>query len=140
MRKSPVWPLVTVALVMLSACATPEVRPELAVITSPVDDVWVMFVEVAKESGFEFTVADPSRRVIKAAKDSTFVIGGAPDPMGRFGKAVRQQHHELKVSMRPRDDLSTAIEIAYTIDQVPDEDAGFAVLNTVRERIALQAR
>ncbi len=140
MWRCVIRPLAVAALAAMTACAAPEVRPELAVITSPIDDVWVTFVEVAKESGFELESMDSSKRVIKGAKDSTFVIGGRTDPYVRFGKATRMQHHGLMVSMRPRGDQSTAIEIAYSIDKVPDEDASFALLRAVRERLALQAR
>ena len=140
MWRCVIRPLAVAALVALAACAAPEVRPELALITSPIDDVWVAFVEVAKESGFELESLDLSKHVIKAAKDSTFVVGGTTDPYVRFGRATRKQHHDLRVSMRPRGDQSTAIEIAYTIDQVPDEEASFALLHAVRERLALQAR
>jgi hypothetical protein len=140
MWRCVIRPLAVAALAALTACAAPEVRPELAVITSPIDDVWVAFVEVAKESGFELESLDLSKHVIKAVKDSTFVVGGSTDPYVRFGRATRIQHHSLMVSMRPRGDQSTAIEIAYSIDKVPDEEASFALLTAVRERLALQAR
>ncbi len=140
MRRCVIRALTAAVMATLIACAAPEVRPELAVITSPIDDVWVAFVEVAKESGFELESMDSSKRVIKAAKDSTFVVGGTTDPYVRFGRATRMQHHALMVSMRPRGDQSTTIEIAYSIDKVPDEEASFALLRAVRERLAQQAR
>jgi hypothetical protein len=134
------WPFALVALAMLSACAAPEIRPELAVITSPIDDVWITFVEVAREQGFELESTEPSTHVLSAAKDATTVIGGTPDPHQRTPGSRRQQHHDVRVSMRPRGERSTTIEIVYTIDKVPDEVAGFALVGAVRERLGLQAR
>jgi len=136
--------LAAAALAMLSACATPEVRPELAVINSPIDEVWVAFLEIVKESRFEIESTEPSKHVIKAEKDSAYTVGGSfggpSDPYVKFGRSKRVQHHDLRVSMRPRGDQSTAVEIAYTIDKVPDEEASFALLSVVRERLALQGR
>ena len=140
MRRCLIRPLAVAALAALIACAAPEVRPELAVLTSPIDEVWIAFVEVAKESGFELESMDSSKHVIKAVKDSTFVVGGTTDPYVRFGRSTRILHHNLRVSMHTRGDQSTAIEIAYSIDKVPDEEASFALLTAVRERLALQAR
>jgi hypothetical protein len=139
-RRFLIWPLAALAMATLAGCAAPEVRPELAVITSPIDDVWVAFVQLTKESGFEIESAESSRHLIIAGKDTTALLRGAPDPYQRTPRATQKQHHDLRVSMHPRGDQSTAVEITYTIDKVPDEDAGFALLNAVRERLALEAR
>ena len=139
-RRHSIWPSALVALVTLSACAAPEIRPELAVITSPIDDVWITFVEVAREQGFELESTEPSKHVFRAAKDATTVIGATHDPYQRTPGSRRQQHHDVKVSMQPRGERSTAIEIVYTIDKVPDEEAGFALIGAVRERLAQQGR
>lgn len=135
-QRSLIWSLTVAALAALTACATPAVRPELAVITSPIDDVWVTFVEVAKEWGFEPESVEPSKWVLKAAKETTDAVGRRADEYQRFGSVTRKQHHDLRVSMHPRDDQSTVIEIAYLIDRIPDEEASFALLNAVRERLA----
>jgi hypothetical protein len=135
-----IWSSVVVALVTLTGCATPEVRPELAVITFPIDDVWVTFVQVVKEWRFELQSIESSTHVITAVKDTTTVVGATRDAYQRFAGATRPQHHDLRVSMQPRGDKSTAIEIRYTIDKLPDEDAGFALINAVRERLALEGR
>ncbi len=126
------------ALATLFACAAPQVRPELAVINSPIDDVWVTFVEVVREWGFEIESMEPSKHEITATKDTTTVIAGASDPSQRFAASKRQQRHDLKISMRSRGDQSTAIEIRYTTDKVADEEAAFALFNFVRERLALK--
>ncbi len=139
-RRRSIWPSALVALATLSACATPEVRPELAVITSPIDDVWIAFVEVAKEYGYELESVDSSKHVFQATKDSTTVIGGTHDQYQRTPGSRRQQHHDMKVSMQPRGERSTAIEIVYTIDKVPDEEGGFALVGAVRERLGQQGR
>ena len=139
-RRHSIWSFALVALATLSACAAPEIRPELAVITSPIDDVWITFVEVAREQGFELESTDPSKHEFRAARDTTTVIGGTPDPYQRTPGSRRQQHHDVRVSMQPRGERSTAIEIVYTIDKVPDEEAGFALVGTVRERLAQQGR
>jgi hypothetical protein len=125
---------------MLSACAAPEIRPEVAVITSPIEDVWTTFIEVAKEHGYELDSVESSKHVIRASKDSTTVIGGTRDQYQKVPGSRRQQHHDVRVSMRPQSDQSTAIEIVYTLDKVPDEEAAFALLGEVRERLALQGR
>ena len=139
-RRHSIWPSALVALAALSACAAPEIQPELAVITSPIDDVWITFVEVAREHGYELESLEPSKHVLRAAKDATTVIGGTPDPHQRVPASRRKQHHDVRVSMRPRGEQSTAIEIVYTIDKVPDEEAGFALVGAVRERLGQQAR
>ena len=124
----------------LAACAAPEVRPELAVITSPIDDVWVAFVQVVKEWGFEIESTESSTHLIRAGKDTVTRLRGAPDPYQRTPRATQQQHHDLRVSMHPRSDQSTAVEIAYTTDKVPDEEASFALLRAVQERLAQESR
>ena len=139
-RRFLTWSTVVVALVTLTGCATPEVRPELAVITFPIDDVWVTFVQVVKEWGFELELIESSTHVITAVKDTSTVVGATRDAYQRFAGAKRLQHHDLRVSMQPRGDKSTAIEIRYTTDKVQDEDAGFALLNAVRERLAQEGR
>jgi hypothetical protein len=68
------------------------------------------------------------------------VIGGSVDPYQRFGKATRQEFHIMRAQMRPRGDQSTIIEIIYLIDKIPDAEAGFALLNAVRERLAARNR
>ncbi len=139
-RRHSIWSSALVALATLGACAAPEIRPELAVITFPVDDVWIAFVEVAREQGFELESTEPSKHVLRAAKDSTTVIGGTHDQYQRTPGSRRQQHHDVRVSMQPRGDRSTAIEIVYTIDKVPDEEGGFALVGAVRERLGQQGR
>ena len=139
-RRHSIWPSALVALATLSACAAPEIRPELAVITFPVDDVWITFVEVAREQGFEIESTEPSKHVLRAAKDTTTVIGATHDPYQRTPGSRRQQHHDVRVSMQPRGERSTAIEIVYTVDKVPDEEAGFALIGAVRERLGQQGR
>jgi hypothetical protein len=123
-------------LAALAACAAPEVRPEWGIVNAPIDDVWYTFVDVAKRWEFELDTVDPSRRVIRGGKESSTVIGGTADPSQRFGKATRTQVHVLRASMKPRGEDSTLIEIVYTIDKVPDEEAGFAMINAVRDRLA----
>ena len=139
-RISLTWSLAVLALAALTGCAAPEVRPELAVITFPIDDVWVTFVEVTKQSGFEIESMEPSTHLIRAAKDTVIRLRGAPDVHERTPLTTQKQHHDLRVSMRPRSDRSTAVEIVYTIDKVADEDQGFALINAVRERLALEGR
>ncbi len=138
--KSLICTLAVAALAMLVACAAPEIRPEPAVITSPIDEVWVAFIEVAKDWRFQLETLDSSKRVIKGAMDTTTVIGGRPDPTQRFAGSTRKQHHDLRVSMRPQGEQSTAIEIAYAIDKVADEETGFALVNAVREWLAKGGR
>ena len=128
------------ALATLVACAAPEPRSEVGVITSPVDEVWEAFVEVVKDGGFELETVDPSRHLISGARDSTSSIGWSIDPSQRFGKATRTQYHALRASMTPRGDQSTVIEVVYLIDKIPDEEASFALLNAVRERLAKKGR
>ena len=110
-RRFLIWPLAALAMATLAACAAPEVRPELAVITSPIDDVWVAFVQVAKQSGFEIESTEPSTHLIRAGKDTATRLRGAPDPYQRTPTATQKQHHDLRVSMRPRGDQSTAVAI-----------------------------
>ena len=119
-RRFSTWPLAAAAMAMLAGCAAPEVRPELAVITSPIDDVWVAFVEVTKQSGFEIESTEPSTHLIRAGKDTAIRLRGAPDIYQRTPLTTQKQHHDLRVSMRPRSDRSTAVEIVYTIDKVAD--------------------
>ena len=132
--------LAAVSLVTLIACAAPEVRPELGVMTSSIDEVWEAFVEVTKQWGFVFEIADSSKYLLRGTRDSTTVIGGSVSPYERFGKATRQEFHIMSAQMRPRGDQSTIIEIVYLIDKIPDEEAGFALLNAVRERLAARNR
>ena len=132
--------LAAVSLVTLIACAAPEVRPELGVMTSSIDEVWEAFVEVTKQWGFDLETVDTSTYLIRGTRDSTTVIGGSADPYQRFGKATRQEFHVMRAQMRPRGDQSTIIEIIYLIDKIPDADAGFALLNAVRERLAARNR
>ena len=129
-----------VSLVTLIACAAPEVRPELGVMTSSIDEVWEAFVEVTKQWGFVFEIADSSKYLLRGTRDSTTVIGGSVSPYERFGKATRQEFHIMRAQMRPRGDQSTVIEIIYLIDKIPDAEAGFALLNAVRERLAARNR
>ena len=68
------------------------------------------------------------------------MIGGSADPYQRFGKATRQEFHVMRAQMRPRGDQSTIIEIIYLIDKIPDAEAGFALLNAVRDRLAARDR
>lgn len=140
MRRSLTRLPAVVALATLFACAAPEVRPELAVINSPIDDVWVTFLEVVKEWGFEVESMESSKHEIRAAKETTTVVGGTTDPYQRFAGSRRQQHHDLKVSMHPRTEQSTTIEIGYSIDKVVDEEAAFALFNAVRERLGRGGR
>lgn len=128
------------ALATLIACAAPEVRPEWGVISSPVDEVWQTLVEVVKEWEFTLGTVDSSKHLLRAAKVSTSVIGGSVSPYERFGKATREQFHDLKVSLKPRGDQSTVVEIVYLIDKIPDEEASFALINTARERLARRDR
>jgi hypothetical protein len=46
----------------------------------------------------------------------------------------------MRAQMSPRGDQSTVIEIIYLIDQIPDAETGFALLNAVRERLAARNR
>ena len=140
MRRIFVWPWVMVALAALIACAAPEVRPEVAVMNSPVDEVWQTFVEVTREWGYELETVDASRHLVRAAKVSTSVIGGTVDSTQRFGQATRTQLHVLRASLKPRGDQATMIEIVYLIDKVPDEEASFTLLNVVRDRLARKDR
>ena len=139
-RRFLTWPFAALAMATLAACAAPEVRPELAVITSPIDDVWVAFVQVVKEWGFEIESTEPSTHLIRAEKDTATRLRGAPDPYQRTPTATQRQHHDLRVSMRPRGEQTTAVEIVYSIDKVSDVDASFALLSAVRERLALESR
>jgi hypothetical protein len=132
--------LALVSLVTLIACAAPEVRPELGVMTSSIDEVWEAFVEVTKQWGFVFEIADSSKYLLSGTRDSTTVIGGSVSPYERFGKATRQEFHIMRAQMSPRGDQSTVIEIIYLIDKIPDAEAGFALLNAVRERLAARNR
>lgn len=138
MRRVVYSPIAAMALAALAACAAPQVRPETAVITSSVEEVWVAFIEILKGSGFELESAEPSHHTLRAEKESIFAVSGSVDPMQRFGRAARKQHHDVSISMRPRDDQATVIEIRYTIDKVADEEAGFALIGAVRERLALE--
>ena len=132
--------LAAVSLVTLIACTAPEIRPELGVMTSSIDEVWEAFVEVTKQWGFVFEIADSSKYLIRGTRDSTTVIGGSVSPYERFGKATRQEFHIMRAQMSPRGDQSTVIEIIYLIDKIPDAEAGFALLNAVRERLAARNR
>jgi hypothetical protein len=132
--------LAAVSLVTLIACTAPEIRPELGVMTSSIDEVWEAFVEVTKQWGFVFEIADSSKYLLRGTRDSTTVIGGSVSPYERFGKATRQEFHIMRVQMSPRGDQSTVIEIIYLIDKIPDAEAGFALLNAVRERLAARNR
>jgi len=132
--------LAAVSLVTLIACAAPEIRPELGVMTSSIDEVWEAFVAVTKQWGFVFEIADSSKYLFRGTRDSTTVIGGSVSPSERFGKATRQEFHVLRAQMRPRGDQSTIIEIIYLIDKIPDAEAGFALLNAVRDRLAARNR
>lgn len=132
--------LAAVSLVILIACAAPEVRPEWGTISSPIDEVLEAFLEVTKQWGFDLETVDTSKYLIRGTRDSTVVIGGSVDPYQRFGKATRQEFHIMRAQMRPRGDQSTIIEIIYLIDKVPDPEAGFALLNAVRERLAARNR
>ena len=140
MRRFLARSLALMALATLIACAAPEVRPEWGVINFPVEEVWQTFVELTKEWDFTLEAVDSSKHVIKAAKQSTSVIGASVSSYERFGKAPREQLHVLKVSMKPRGDQSTLIEIVYVVDKVPDEEAGFTLLNAVRDRLARRNR
>ena len=140
MRKFFVWPSVMVALAALIACAAPEIRPEVAVMNFPVDEVWQTFVEFTKEWGFELETVDASRHLVRAGKVSTSVIAGSVDSTQRFGQSTRTQVHTLRASMKPRGDQSTVIEIVYVIDKVADEEASFTLLNAVRDRLARKDR
>ncbi|MGH7427186.1 MAG: hypothetical protein ACREJ4_02295 [Candidatus Methylomirabilaceae bacterium] len=119
----------------LTACAAPQFRPEWGIINAPIEDVWPTVVEVAKQWEFELDTIDSSRHLIRGGKESNTVIGGQVDPSQRFGKATRTQVHVLRASMKPRGEESTVIEVVYTIDKVPDEEASFALINTVRHRL-----
>ena len=132
--------LTVTSLVTLIACAAPEVRPEWGVISSPIDEVLETFLEVTKQWGFALETVDTSTYLIRGTRDSTTVIGGSVDPYQRFGKATRQEFHIMRAQMSPRGDQSTVIEIIYLIDKVPDAEAGFALLNAVRERLAARNR
>ena len=139
-RRLLVRPLALVALATLIACAAPEVRPEWGVINFSVEEVWQTFVEVTKEWDFTLEAVDPSKHVIRASKQSTSVIGTTVSSYERFGKATREQLHVLRVSMKPPGDQSTLVEIVYLIDKVPDEEAGYTLLNAVRDRLSRRNR
>ena len=128
------------SLVTLIACAAPEVRPEWGVIGSPIDEVLEAFLDVTKQWGFTLETVDTSTYLIRGTRDSTTVIGAVADPYQRFGKATRQEFHALRVQLRPRGDLSTVVEIIYLIDKIPDAEAGYALLNAVRQRLAARNR
>ena len=132
--------LTVTSLVTLIACAAPEVRPEWGMISSPIDEVLEAFLDVTKQWGFALETVDTSKYLIRGTRDSTTVIGGSVSPYERFGKATRQEFHVLRAQMRPRGDQSTIIEIIYLIDKIPDAEAGFALLNAVRERLAARNR
>ena len=132
--------LAAISLVTLIACAAPEVRPELGVMNSPIDEVLEAFLEVTKQWGFALETVDTSKYLIRGTRDSTTVIGGSVDPYQRFGKATRQEFHVMRAQMSPRGDQSTVIEIIYLVDKIPDAEAGFALLNAVRERLAAKNR
>ena len=132
--------LAAVSLVTLIACAAPEVRPEWGTISSPIDEVLEAFLEVTKQWGFDLETVDTSKYLIRGTRDSTTVIGGSVDPYQRFGKTTRQEFHVMRAQMRPRGDQSTIIEIIYLVDKIPDAEAGFALLNAVRERLAARNR
>ena len=124
----------------VSACATPEIRPEWGIINAPINEVWSTFVEVARQWEFELDTVDSSRHLIRGGKESSTVIGGQVDPYARFGKSTRVQVHVLRASMKPRGDQSTMVEIVYTIDKVPDHEASFALINAVRDRLTRSGR
>lgn len=124
----------------VSACATPEIRPEWGIINAPIDEVWTTFVEVAKQWEFQLDTVDSSRHLVRGGKESSTVIGGQVDPYQRFGKSTRTQLHVLRASMKPRGDQSTMVEIVYTIDKVPDHEASFALINAVRDRLTKSGR
>ena len=129
-----------VSLVTLIACAAPEVRPEWGTISYPIDEVLEAFLEVTKQWGFVLETVDTSTYLIRGTRDSSTVISGSVSPYERFGKATRQEFHVMRAQMRPRGDQSTNIEIIYLIDKIPDAEAGFALLNAVRERLAARNR
>ena len=132
MSKLLIGALTATSLVTLIACAAPEVRPEWGMINSPIDEVLEAFLEVTKQWGFALETVDTSKYLIRGTRDSATVIGGSVSPYERFGKATRQEFHAMRAQMRPRGDQSTIIEIVYLIDKVPDEEAGFALLNAVQ--------
>ncbi len=139
-HRLPVRPFALVALATLIACAAPEVRPEWGVINFPVEEVWQTFVEMMKEWDYTLEAVDSSRHLIRATKQSASVIGTSVSSYERFGKATREQLHVLRISMKPRGDQSTLIEIVYLVDKVPDEEAGFTLLNAVRDRLGRRNR
>ncbi len=120
----------------LTACAAPEVRPEWGIINAPIDEVWTSFVDIARQWEFQLDTVDSSRHLIRGGKESSTVIGGSTDPYQRFGKATRTQVHVLRASMKPRGDESTVVEIIYLIDKIQDDEASFALITAVRDRLA----
>jgi hypothetical protein len=132
-------PRLTARLLAFTAvvgCTAPQVQPEWGIIPSPADEVWQTLVEVIREWEFSLDTVDTERYRLRAAKSSTTVIGGVASPYDRFGHAARHQLHDLRVSMRPRGDRSTIVEVVYLIDKIPEEEAGFMILNAVRDRLA----
>ena len=140
MSKLLIRALTVTSLVTLIACAAPEVRPEWGMISYPIDEVLEAFLEVTKQWGFALETVDTSTYLIRGTRDSTTVIGGSVDPYQRFGKATRQEFHVMRAQMSPRGDQLTVIEIIYLIDKIPDAEAGFALLNAVRDRLAVRNR
>jgi len=139
LRPSP-WLAAAALVLSLVGCATPRIRPETAVVPFPIEDVWVTALEVARDWEFKLDTIDLPQRFVAASKESTTVVGGSVDPYQRFGRATRSQLHDLRVSMHPRGDRSTVVEIVYVIDKVVDEEATFGVLNAIRDRLARSSR
>ena len=125
------------ALSGLMSCAGMGVQPESAVLMASADEVWNAALELLREQEYMISRQDNSTRELQATKDIVLrVIADRSTPRG----ATEKERHQIDLSVRPRGDDRSVVEVVYRIDKLVIEDAAFRLIAAVRDRVATRSR
>ena len=119
------------------SCAGLGVQPESAIIMAPSDEVWNVVLELFREQEYMISRQDNSTRELQATKDIVLrVIADRSTPRG----ATEKERHQIDLSVRPRGDDRSVVEVIYRIEKLVVEDAAFRLIAAVRDRVATRSR
>ena len=124
------------ALSVLMSCAGMGVQPESAIIMAPSDEVWNAVLELFREQDYKISRQDNSTRELQATKDIVLrVISDRSTPRG----TTEKERHQIDLSVRPRGDDRSVVEVIYRIEKLVVEDAAFRLIAAVRDRVATRS-
>ena len=129
--------VIALALTGLVSCAGFQVQPESAVIMGSPDEVWTTALELLRDGEFKIVAQDITKHELQATRE--IVLRQRID-RSTPRDATDKERHRIELSVRPRSNDRSVVEVFYRIEKLMVEDAAFRFIGSLRDRMAIHAR